>query len=169
MDQEKRKVYTGRDIEFQQMEWLVQRIGWAVMVLIVVGAAVGVLGNSGPLAEASRTAGDGSFEVHYHRLDRHHGPGKLTVEVAPEAVRDGEVRLWVDRDFVDRAGIKRVVPEPESVEIEPERVVYVIAVGEHGGPLSISLSFEHDGYWRERARLGLVNGDAVEFTQFLFP
>ena len=166
---EKQKTYTGRDIEFQRKEWRAQRIGWVVMALIVIGAMVGVLGNSGPVARASRTAGDGSFEVHYYRLERHHGPGELSVEVAPEAVQDGEVRLWLDRDFVVRAEIQRVVPEPDRVAIEPDRVIYVFAAGEQPGPLTIAFSYEHDGYWLEQGRLGLVDGETVEFSLFLFP
>jgi hypothetical protein len=166
---DKQKAYTGRDIEFQDKEWTAQRIGWVLMVLIVLLAAVGLLGNSGPLARAEREAADGSLAVNYFRLDRHHGPGDLSIEVSPEFVQGGEIHLWLDQDFASRLEIMRVMPEPESVEIGPERVVYVFAVGEQGSPLTISFAYEHDGFWLEEGRLGLMNGEAVEFTQFLFP
>lgn len=166
---DKQRVYTGRDIDFQRKEWTVQRIGWAVMLLIVVLAVLGLLGSSGPLARAERETADGSLEVSYLRLDHHHGEGDLTVEVAPEFVENGEIRVWIDRDFASRLAINRVVPEPESVEIEPERVVYIFAVGDQSSPLTVAFAYEHDGFWLEKGRLGLVNGEAVELTQFVFP
>jgi hypothetical protein len=166
---DKQKAYTGRDIEFQDKEWTAQRIGWAVMALLVLAAALGLLGNSGPLAQAERQAGDGSITVGYLRLDRHHSVGELTVDISAEFVENDEMSIWLDRDFASRLNITRIVPEPDQVLIEPERVVYAFAVGEHGSPLTVSISYEHDGFWQEEGRLGLVNGETVELTQFLFP
>ena len=169
MDQDKQRTYTGRSIEFQRKEWRVQRVGWAVMGLIVVLASLGLLGSNGPFAKAEREAADGSLEVSYLRLDRHHAPGELSVEVAPEFALEGEIRLWIEQDFADRLEFTSIVPEPERVEIQADQIVYVFAVGDQSGPLPITYFYEHNGYWREGGRLGLVNGEAIELSQFVFP
>ena len=163
------RAYAGRDIEFQAKEWTAQRVGWIAMVAIVLLAASGLLGNAGPLATAERSAPDGSLSITYFRFDRHHAPGELDIEVAPAFVEEGEVRLWIDAELVARLGIERISPEPESVEMAPERYVYVFAVAEPGEPLTVAIDYKHNGYWRERGQIGLENGAPITLSQFVFP
>lgn len=169
MDSEQFEAYTGRAIGYQRNEWRAQRIGWAVMALLVLLALTGLLGGSGPLAEAEIEAADGSVRVRYLRLDHHHGPGELSVEIAPEFVEAGELRLWMDRSYLDGLNLETVVPEPERVELEAERAIFVFNVGEGRGQLTLTFTYHHDGYWWDVAKLGLINGDPVEFSQIVFP
>ena len=90
---EQRKTDTGQNVEFQEREWTVQRIGWIAMGLVVLAAFIGLLGNSGPLATEKMRASDGTLEVKVNRIEQHHGPGELTVKVGPEHVQGGEVRI----------------------------------------------------------------------------
>ena len=166
---EQRKTDTGQNVEFQEREWTVQRVGWIGMGLIVIAAFIGLLGNSGALATNKIQAADGALEVKYNRIENHHGPGELTVKVAPEYAAGGEVRIWLDAEFAVRFGLDSVVPEPESVETEPDRMVFVFAAGDQSGPLTITFLHEHNGYWIEKGRVGIVDGPSVSFTQFVFP
>jgi len=159
----------GVDIDFQRREWTVQRIGWAAMALLVLAALLGLLGSAGPLATAEKTASDGSLAVSYQRLERHHAPGRFTVDVAPAFVEAGEVRLWLDADYVRVLEIQSIVPEPESVELGADRVIYAFTVREGSGSMEITFFYEHDGYWQQDAQLGLTNGVPVTFGQFVFP
>lgn len=166
---EQRKTDTGQNVEFQEREWTVQRIGWIAMGLVVLAAFIGLLGNSGPLATEKMRASDGTLEVKVNRIEQHHGPGELTVKVGPEHVQGGEVRIWLDGEYASRFGLDTVVPEPESVVAEPDRMVFVFAAGDESGPLTITFNHEHNGYWIEKGRLGVVDGPSVSFTQFVFP
>jgi hypothetical protein len=159
----------GRDIAYQRREWIAQRIGWVMIALLVVAALLGMLGSVGPFATAHMMASDGSIDIDYTRLERHHAPARIVIEVAPEFAETSEVRLWLDADYVQTTGLQSIVPEPESVELGSERVIYVFAIGEGNGPAEISFAYEHDGLWQQEARLGLVNGATVELNQFIFP
>lgn len=159
----------GEDLAYQHREWTAQRIGWVVMGLLVVAALLGLLGSMGPLSTAHSATPDESLGVSYLRFERHHAPARLVVQVAPEAVEAGEVRLWLDEDYLGTLGLQSIVPEPESMELGAERVTYVFAVGEGSGPMEIVFMYQHDGFWQQDARLGLVNGPSVEFDQFIFP
>jgi hypothetical protein len=159
----------GKDIDYQRREWHAQRIGWAVMVLLVLAALLGLLGGSGPYATARVESSDGSLEAHYMRLERHHAPGRLTVKVDPAFVEAGEVRLWLEADYAQVLEIQSIVPEPESTELGTDRVIYVFTVGDVAGETEITFSYEHDGLWRHQAQLGLENGAPVAFSQFVFP
>ncbi len=159
----------GEAIAYQRREWTAQRVGWTVMALVVLAAVLGLLGNTGPLASARVTASDGSVRLTYSRLEHHHGPSELTVEVAPAFVDEGEVRLWFDSAYVRDLGLETIVPEPDRVEVAPGRIVYVFAVAEPTGPLLIDFSYEHDGFWLQQGQLGIVGAEPVEFRQFVFP
>ena len=159
----------GRDIEYQRREWRAQRIAWVAMAAVVLAAGLGLLGNAGPLASARSEASDNSIRITFDRLVRHHAPSELTIDVAPEFVEEGEIRLWVDVAYMRAIGLESILPEPESVELEPGRVVYVFSASEPDFPLVITFFYEHDGFWSQRGRLGLVNGTPVAFSQFVFP
>ncbi|MDP9369934.1 MAG: hypothetical protein M3Q03_16960 [Chloroflexota bacterium] len=159
----------GEAITYQRREWTAQRVGWTVMTLVVLAAVLGVLGNSGPVASARVTASDGSVQLTYTRLEHHHGPAELTVEVAPAFAGEGEVRLWLDSAYVQGLGLETIVPEPDRVEVALDRMVYVFTVAEPTGPLVIDFSHEHDGFWLQHGRLGIVDAQPVEFRQFVFP
>lgn len=91
------------------------------------------------------------------------------IEVAPEFLETSEARLWLDAEYVQTIDLQSIVPEPESVELGSERVIYVFAIGEGNRPMGITIGYEHDGLWQQEARLGLANGVTVEFSQFIFP
>ena len=44
-----------------------------------------------------------------------------------------------------------------------------IATGQGDGPLTVTFFYKHDGFWRQRARVGLVDGPSLGFTQFMLP
>lgn len=164
------KINEPHDIAYLRREWTLQRIGWVVMTAIVVAALIGLLGTPGFASTTHLTAADGSFSLEYGRIERHHAPTDLTIEVTPEAITNGDVRVWISRDYIDTVAIDSIFPEPESVEVEPDRIIYIFSTGEAvDGPLSITLKHEHDGYWQQEGELGLVDGASVTFTQFVFP
>jgi len=160
---------TGDDIEFERREWVVQRIAWVVMALIVVAALLGLLGTNGPFALATLSTPDDALEVEYVRIDHHNGLSEIKANVAPEMVQDGEVRLWFDSEYVHNLGVESVLPEPESVEAGSERVTYVFAVSDSDGPLQVTFTYEHEGYWWQHGRLGVEGGGDVELRQFVLP
>lgn len=164
-----RQLDEGLDFAYQHREWVAQRIGWVSIALLVVAALLGLTGSVGPFATAQKEAPDGSIEIAYTRLERHHAPADLMIRVAPGFAESGEVHLWLEADYVHSLGLQSIVPEPESVELAPERVIYVFAVAEGDGPLEITFTYEHDSFWQQDARLGLTNGAPVEFSQFIYP
>ncbi len=162
---------SGEDIAYERREWVIQRIAWVVMGLVVVAALLGFLGSNGPFATATLTAPDDSFQVEYVRIDHHNAVSELEITIAPEMVEDGQVRLWFDSAFIHNLGVESVLPEPESVESGSERVTYVFAVSDFDarGPLDVTFSYDREGYWWQHGHLGVEGGGDVELRQFVFP
>ena len=121
-----------QDLRFQRRMWALQRIGWAVMALIVLVGLVGVFG-AGPLSSA--TAGKEEaplFVEEYERFARFMLPTTLRVRLDP--MGQGEAHLWLDRGYLESVRPQTVTPEPDSVEAGPDGFTYVFKVNDPNRP-----------------------------------
>ena len=84
------------DIKFQFWEWRVSRIGWALMALVLLAAALEAFG-VGVFSGTTRKTEGRLLEVQYEQFGRHRAPTSLILSLGPGSVRNGKVRLWLDR------------------------------------------------------------------------
>src|SRR5919106_6001727 len=68
-----------QDLAYQQREWLVERVGWIVMLLLIVAAAAGIFGN-GVLSRASVSDGK-QLRIEYERFAHYLTPTSLKVHM----------------------------------------------------------------------------------------
>lgn len=154
------------DDAFTRREWTVQRVGWAVLVLIVAGALLGLFGN-GPLSEAA--AENGPLRVAYDRFERKRAPTELRIRVAGGTAEEDRIELWLAGDFLDRIELQGFSPEPEESRAGADRVVYVFRVDDPTQPAVIDIDYQIDGSGSLPGRLGLVGGPELTFPQFVYP
>lgn len=157
------------DPRFQHRSWTAERIGWAVIALLLVAAGLGLCGSSGPLNQATAEDAEGTLRVEYARFARHGAPTEVQVEVGAAATAVDTLRVAISRAYLAAVEIAWMQPEPETVELTGEAFVYVFPVAERGQPLAISFEVEPQRYWRQRARVWLPEGGAVSITQFVYP
>jgi hypothetical protein len=159
-------IEVDQDLEHARWLWRVQRLGWAVMLLIVIGAALGVFGH-GPLADGqARAAG---LTLNYDRFARHGATSSLEAEVEPPALRGDTVSLWLTRSYLDGVELESVIPEPERMATRGDLVVFTFVTAERSGPTRITFTLRPDEYWSEHARAGIEGGESVAFRQFIYP
>ncbi|MGE0153750.1 MAG: hypothetical protein AB7R90_14130 [Reyranellaceae bacterium] len=84
----------------QRRFWMVERIGWAVLTLVIVWAVAG--GAGGGLLSQARLQKDG-VELVYDRFARK--GARLPIELRWPALPGRELSLSFDAGFVDRLGI----------------------------------------------------------------
>ena len=158
-----------QDLAYQRRQWVAERVGWALMLLIVLAALAGLLG-PGPLNDAEAGQPGDPLYVQYHRFPRHASPGQLMkLHLGPQATAGGDVRVWVGREYLDGFRVEKVVPEPERVEAGPDRLVYVFRLHEPGKGVVVRFLMEPDAFGRQHARVGLVGGPELSFGQFVYP
>jgi hypothetical protein len=158
------------DFGYQRRAWVVQRVGWVLMVLLVLAAVVGLLG-SGPLSHATAHVPQ-RLSVDYQRFARYETSETLTIRVPPAAMADGVVRLSINRDFLDASKVESVVPAPLRVESAAGRLVFVFAAAEPQAPLEVTLSFQPERIGRRRAVVAVESAGeprAVTFHQLVYP
>lgn len=147
-----------QDMRFSRRDWRAHRIGWAALAAVVAIAAAGGFGR-GALADEERSAGE--MSVRYDRVARHEARSLLEVRVPPHAQT-----VWIDQSLEERWRIEHIVPEPDSVRVDGDRVIYDIDVGEQGGVVRFDMKPERNG--RAQGHIG-VDDASVPVEQWVLP
>jgi hypothetical protein len=155
-----------QDLDLERKEWTVERIGWLVMILVIIAALVGLLG-SGPFSVG--TARVSGLEVEYRRVERKHAPTTLTVRLGEGTASSDEVRFWVSRGFLDSVRMEQVTPDPEAVISGEDRDTYVFKVSQAGGPGRVVFHYQPDGVGSRATKMGVEGAAEVALTTFVFP
>lgn len=155
-------------IEFQRGEWRFQRIAWLVLAVIVVLGLLGILG-SGPLSHASKSDPRGLLSIDYERFIRLQSPTAIKIKLKPPAQGSGEIRFWIASDALEAIETSELIPSPDAVESQGDRVVYYYPVKSEKPNLFVTLHFHPVQIGRLPWRLGYSDGTEVEFIQFIHP
>jgi hypothetical protein len=156
------------DPGFRRKEWLFERIGWAVMALILLAALLGLLG-PGPLSNATAGEEGGALWVNYQRFAHRSAPTTLEIHAGPGTAQDGRLRLWISRAVVGQNEVRSLQPQPEQASAVGDRFVYTFNVDDPGQEAVVFLHLEPHNYFRQQVALGVEGGPEVRFTQVLYP
>jgi hypothetical protein len=117
------KEYEAEEI-FHRREWVMQRIGWAILALLLLAACVGLLGN-GPLARRHIAMAAGVLNVdRFVRRDAN-TEWKIATRLAASATDKLEVRI--SSRFLERFRLAGITPEPRSQTASVDSVVFSFA------------------------------------------
>ena len=152
-----------QDLDFQRLEWRIQRIGWIVMLLIVVAALTGAFGK-GPLAHTRATASDGSFTIEYDRLVRHSSATTLTFNIARPP--HDTIGIWFESQYINGIDVEDIIPSPIRTASGDGTITYYF---EARAGATITIEYEPDDVGRRRTRAGIENGASMHVRQFVFP
>jgi hypothetical protein len=154
-----------RRLEFHQREWRIQRIGWALWAAALLAGFAGLFG-SGPLSDAEAVHADASLRVQYDRFWRCNDVSFLRIIAAAQ---DGEVRLRISQEYLDRVKVERIVPEPVERVLDDHGATLVFRTAPNVGQATILL-------YVETRRPGVLNGQirrtgetSVRFRQYVYP
>jgi hypothetical protein len=158
----------NQDLTFQRHEWRVQRIGWAAMALAMIAAVTGLMGG-GPLSTAARASPDRRVQIEYERFLRYRDPSVLHVYLQPEAVADEEVRLSLNRAYLQGVEFTRIIPEPHEERIGSEEHTFVFRADELRTSAWVAIHFEADVFGALEGELKVGDGEGVRFRQYIYP
>lgn len=145
--------------------WRMQRIGWWLLGMFVVAAALGVFGD-GPASRQRLVAPDGQLTLEYERFVRVDAPAQMRVEIAPPAgTRD--VQLWLTRDYAQRIEITTINPQPVDTAAGREALFYRFRLTDT--PTAIVFDFKPRNPGRLHAAIGLAGAPGIRFTQRVYP
>ena len=160
----------NEDPAFQRRDWAAERVGWAAMAAVIVAALLGLFGQG---IFGKGTVGDAGAQIsvdEYDRFLRFGKPTTLSVRLDPASATDGEMRVWVSREYLQGFQIQGISPQPDRAMTGPERMTYAFGVGVGtGGPATITFELQPDKVGLVEGRVGLDGGRSLRLRQFAYP
>jgi hypothetical protein len=148
------------DLAFQQKTWAAERVGWLVMALIALASIVGLI-DTGPLS-STREGNPNTLEVEYDRFIHLETPAQLRVKLPTK----GSFSIQLPFEYIERADISCVIPQPVNAVSEGGRVTYFFS----GRPGTAQVLFDMTAREPGSLKGSVQSGQhRVEFTQFVFP
>jgi hypothetical protein len=158
-----RDIQISQDLDFQRREWTLQRVGWLVLLAVILLAALGACGN-GLLASASRRTPNDALVLRYERVARHRAETLLQIDLRTPA--SDTLAVWLNDSYVHAVDVEDIVPEPESIVSGNGRITYYFAT--EANP-TITFHIKPNKLGPRPATLGLEGGPNVRFRQFVLP
>ena len=153
------------DMSMQQRVWRFERVGWYVLVAMVLLALAGLFGN-GPLSDAEVVSQDGRVRVEYQRLSRSGTTDSLFITVQGASGQPVEVQL--EGSLLRDASIETLQPEPQRSMSHGQAMLFQLGTRQDGmSTLYLTLRSEHVGTLEGSVRVGPHS--AVRFSTFLYP
>jgi hypothetical protein len=157
------------DPAFERRSWRIQRAGWTVMLLFLCAGMLGLLGGAGPLVDTRAGGRDAGAVIEYSRFLRTRAPVDFHFLLDPDISNEPEVRIAIDRAYLERFEIQQIVPEPVGVEVSDSTTYYVFALAE--SELDIRVTFhlhpERPAFLRGAVRV--ADRQEIEFWQLVLP
>ena len=157
-----------QDLAFQEREWRTQRVGWVVLVMVMLVALGGLFGN-GPLSWTTVTAPGGALQVSYERFGRRGGPQELTVRAPARSAERGSWHVEVSRDYLASLEVTSITPQPDAAEAVQGAVRYRFAQAAPDADLEVVLAVTPRAVGSRRGDVRLAGGQPATVTQFFFP
>jgi hypothetical protein len=162
-----RGIEDANDIAHARREWRIERIGYALMTVVLLGAFGGFLG-SGPASHAAAESPDGALRVEYARFERREAPSVLRIRMRPPGRDAGGVGFWIEREWAAGVQIESMDPEPQRRLLTADRMTYEFAAAT-GEDLLVVVRYKADEAGWKRARVGLAGGPEIQLTQLVYP
>jgi hypothetical protein len=152
-------------IGFQRRVWRAERIGWALMLALVLAALGGLFGGGGPLARGQ--ARDGGLEADWPRMARLGAGAPIRVTLPPEpGAREAELRL--PADFAARWRVREIAPAP--LEAEAGAAAFVLRLRrDPDGHAAVSIEAEPEGGPGPRRLRLEASGRVLDLPVFVWP
>jgi hypothetical protein len=157
----------NQDLRVQAKMWKIQRVGWAMMALIVAFGAAGLFGH-GPASRASVGDQQGSLWVEYERFGRHHGSSELRLHVRA-ADPSKPLHLWIGPDYAAHVDIQQIIPPPLKSTLGDQGFVFEIAAADQHEPGVVTLLLQFRDIGLVTGEIRSPGADPVPIRQFIYP
>ena len=159
---------TAQDLQFQEREWVIQRLGWTAMVVVIILALLGVFG-TGPFSATTAGEADGPLSVAYQRFLRQDSSTTVTIRTGSDHITTNKVEVWLDADYLASVEVERISPQPNEVREGEDRLTYVFAIEDMTQPFEVRFSLRPQHIGRLSGEAGVIDGPSMEFDQFSYP
>lgn len=158
----------NEDIEFQRRSWIVQRIGWVIFTLLVLLAFLGLFGD-GVLSNAQVGQEEDALWLEYPRFGRFGNEFRINAHVNEGLATEGEIGIQLDFNYLEGVQVSRITPAPDRELEVADGITYVFKMDGENSPLIVYFDAIPQKVGALSGTFRLQNGEAVGFSQFIYP
>lgn len=147
--------------------WRVERASFAIILLLLVAALLGVFGD-GPLSRARSESGSG-LAVEYDRLLRASAPTRYRFLVDPSLMAKGALTLRVDNSLVDVMELESVVPQPRSQSAGPMYTQFSFQLEPGQSRAAVLFRFRPATFGRRTGEVSVPGAPPLSIDHFIYP
>ncbi|MBC7834576.1 MAG: hypothetical protein H7Y88_05685 [Phycisphaerales bacterium] len=157
-----------QDLPFERREWVVHKLAWATLGLVVILGLLGLLGGNGPLCgrSVSMTGAPIPARVEYRRYARLDGHTNLTLRL-PARDSSGEETVWLSRSFIEAVAVELITPRPREERAGGDQIVYLFDT-EPGEGAVVCFRYKPRAPGALECLCGASDG-TLRFTQWVYP
>lgn len=163
---EHQTIELNEDLPFQERIWRAERIGWILMGVLLLLAALGVFG-AGPLSWTTVPENGGAVQVEYGRFQRASAPAGMTVRVSGAATADTPLSIELSEAFLRAYRIDAIRPEPAQWLPQDRGLRVSFETGGRDFVINFHLRAERIGYFVPTLRTGA--GKPVALPVVIYP
>ena len=148
------------EIDLHKTGWVIQRIGWAMVLVILVTALLGLYG-TGWLSKDSVSAM--GYNLSYEKYGRYETPTTITLVVGPTAEK--EIAVSIPTTYTVKQEISNIVPKPKTEKTANGFITFYFDAADNS----------HIVFYLEPETFGTINGsftvNGTELTvsHFIYP
>ncbi|QDW66877.1 hypothetical protein [Luteimonas granuli] len=148
--------------------WRVERIAWATMALLLLGAVLGAFGG-GPLSHA-RSGSPEAVQLEYQRLLRAAAPTEYRLLIQPSFAADGRVAVRIDQALVELMQLESIVPEPDAVAAGAGYTEFSFRIApDRRSVAHVVLRFKPATFGRFSGELSVDGAPPLAVSHFVYP
>ncbi|WP_435036653.1 hypothetical protein [Pseudomonas neuropathica] len=153
------------DMAYQLKVWRFERVGWYVLVLVVVMALAGVF-SRGWLSSREVRSEDGQLRVAYEMFHRNGSTNamKITLNSTPNAA----VELQLAGEMLDGFSIETLQPQPLRSRSSAQGIKLWLQT-DRDGRATLYMTLRGDGLGLFRSHIATPGTPGVKLDQFIFP
>lgn len=156
----------GQDLVWQSRMWVVERIGWGAMLIVLICASIGLFGH-GPLSTAA--VEQTSLRAEYERFARYHAPMSLRLSLAPTVHRQGLLTVWLSNEYLSRVEVVGTQPEAKRTDLSSDGLRFIFSAEEESSTGIIIFHLRPDMVGAIVGSLAINDEQPITFQHFIYP
>jgi len=159
---------SAANLRRQKREWIAERCGKVLMLLIVLAAILGLLG-PGPLTWSTQVSSDQSIHAEHHRVQRYQAPAELVIQVASKEEQASTAQLGLSRSLIDQVTIESIIPRPQTVTSHGDQLLYSFSRATGADELRVVIRYQNNDFGWCKYSVTSLEGQTLALSHFVCP